>query len=187
MSVVAFAATSGKDICDCYCFSIATPTCSSAGRGTLAIFSGIPTTWTQYRYNYTATAALHTIMFGFALDNTGRRLWFLDNVSIVDVTIPTTQLLQNPSFDNSTMALTGWTQFCTHTCSGGSANSGRVAVGTNCTSTNCYMGRCSGAGAFEMLSQSFSTIAGRIYTISFQLIDFGAGPNGNTKAYVDIY
>ena len=127
-------------------------------------------------------------MFGFALDVSGRRLWFLDNVSIVDVTIPATQLLQNPSFDNSTTTLTGWTQFCTQTCPSGSVNAGQVASGFNCTSTNCYMSHCyGGSSAIDMLSQSFSTIAGRIYTISFMILDFGSGPNGNTKAYVDIY
>lgn len=166
---------------------IATPVCSSTGRGTLATFNGSPFAWTQYRYNYTANASIHTIVFGFATENSGRRIWFLDNVSVVDVTAPATQLLQNPSFDNTTTAPVEWTQFCAHTCAGGSTYAGQVASGVNCTSTNCYMSRCNGASAFDTLSQSFPTIAGRNYTISFLIVDFGSGGSGNTKAYVDIY
>ena len=166
---------------------VASPTCTSAGRGTLAYFGGVPTTWTTYYYNYTATATVHTIMFGFTADGSGKRMWFLDDVSIVDIVAPTVQLLQNPSFDNSTTALTGWTQYCTSTCPSGSANGGQVATGINCTSTNCYMDRCYGGGAFDLLSQTFPTIIGHNYSISFDILDFGSGANGGTKAYVDMY
>jgi hypothetical protein len=126
-------------------------------------------------------------MFGFMGDGSGQRIWFLDDVSVVDIIAPSNQLLQNPSFDNSTTALTGWTQYCTSTCTGGSSTGGQVATGVNCTSTNCYMDHCYGGSNIDFLSQSFSTTIGHVYTISFWIIDFGSGPNGATRAYFDNY
>jgi len=126
-------------------------------------------------------------MFGFVGDGSGLRYWFLDNVSIVDVTAPSIQLLQNPSFENSTTTLTGWTQYCTSTCLFGSINAGQVTTGLNCMSNNCYVDHCYGGSAIDFLSQTFSANIGHVYTISFWIIDYGIGLNGATKAYVDIY
>jgi hypothetical protein len=128
-------------------------------------------------------------MFGFTEDPGGgaNRYWYLDDVSIVDVTASTIQLLQNPSFDNSTTVLTGWTQYCTSTCPSGGTNSGQVATGANCLSTNCYMDHCYGFGPIDFLSQTFSTTVGHVYTISFWIQDYGSGPNAATRTYVDIY
>jgi hypothetical protein len=126
-------------------------------------------------------------MFGFTGDGSGKRYWFLDDVSVVDIIAPSIELLENPSFDNSTTALTGWTQYCTSTCSGGSINGGQVVSGTNCSTNNCYMDHCYGGGIIDFLSQTFTTTIGHVYTISFWIIDFGSGANGATKAYVDIY
>ncbi len=168
-------------------FFIATPPCSNAGHGTLATFNGVPLSWTQYQYNFTANETLSTLMFGFMGDGSGQRIWFLDDVSVVDVIAPSMQLLQNPSFDNSTTSLTGWTQYCTDTCTGGSSTGGQVATGANCTSTNCYMDHCYGGPEIDFLSQSFVTTSGHVYTISFWIIDFGSGGNAQTKAYADIY
>lgn len=168
-------------------FLVASPTCSAASHGNLAHFNGVPTSWTQYSYNVTANTTLHTIMFGFTVDGSTQRVWFLDDVSIVDVADPNTQLLQNPSFDDSTTALTGWTQYCINTCPSGSINAGQIASGSSCTSNNCYVDHCYGGGAFDLLSQSFPTVIGHIYTISFWIIDYGTGPNGATNAYLDIY
>ena len=124
-------------------------------------------------------------MFGFVCDGSGQRYWFLDDVSVVDVNASSMQLIQNPSFDNSTSALTGWSQWCTSTCPTGQA--GQITSGSNCTSTNCYMDHCYGGGVIDFLSQTFSATIGHVYTISFWLIDYGTGPNGATKAYVDLY
>jgi hypothetical protein len=125
-------------------------------------------------------------MFGFTADGNRQNAWFLDDVSIVDVTTPSSQLLQNPSFDNSTTALTGWTQYCTSTCP--SVNdAGKVTFGPNCTSTNCYVDHCYGGPVIDFLSQTVSTTIGHVYTISFSITDFGSGPNGGSWAYVDFY
>ena len=124
-------------------------------------------------------------MFGFT-SGSSNRLWFLDDVSVVDVIASTTELLHNPSFDNSTSALPGWTQYCTSTCV--ATNPGQVVSGANCSSTNCYMDHCYGGGAVDFLSQTFATTPGHVYTISFKINPFGSGPGGpTTKVYIDIY
>jgi hypothetical protein len=121
-------------------------------------------------------------MFGFVGDGAAGRYWYIDSVSVVDVTTPTIQLLQNPGFDNSTTALTDWTQYCTSTCG---SDAGEV-VTSGCVSGNCYMDHCHGGGEIDFLSQSFVTTIGHIYTISFWIIDSGTGPDGTTVAYVDL-
>jgi hypothetical protein len=145
----------------------------------------MPLNWTQYQYNYSANATAQTLMFGFMCDPSGNNYWFLDDVSVVDVNAPSIELLQNHNFDNSTSTLTGWTQWCTSTCTSG--NAGQVTSDSNCTSTNCYIDRCYGSGAIDFLSQTFSTTPGNVYTISFWIKDFGSGSNVSSKAYVDIY
>jgi hypothetical protein len=164
-------------------------TCSTNGHGTLAIFTTSVSSWTQYQYNCTANTTFSTILFGFIEDPGGgaQRYWFLDDVSVVDVTNTSVQLLQNPSFDNSTTALTGWTQYCTSVCPVGQA--GRVITGSNCTSTNCYMDHCYGGGpnTVDFLSQTFPTTIGHVYTFSFWIMTMGSGPTMQTKGYVDFY
>jgi hypothetical protein len=168
---------------------VATPVCSSSGHGTLVLLAGVPTSWAQYTYNRTANTTALTLMFGFRGDAAGggQRYWYLDDVSVVDVTAPGIQLLQNPSFENSTTALTGWNQWCTSTCPSGSTNAGQVASGSNCKSSNCYMDHCYGGGAIDFLSQTILATIGHVYTISFWIFDYGSGPNGATNAYVDVY
>ncbi len=159
--------------------------CTPTGHGNLATFTSNPTSWTQYQYNYTATKTVQTLMFGFTSDTYGIRSWYLDTVSVVDVSAPGTQLLQNPGFDNSTTALTGWIQYCGTTCGGGA---GKVTT-TGCQSMNCYVDGCNATISttkIDFLSQTFPTTIGHIYTISFWIIDGGSGLNGLSKAYVDI-
>lgn len=138
-------------------------------------------TWTLYRYNYTASATEHTLMFGFVCDSSRRRAWFFDDVSIVDTTEPSIELFENSSFDNSTIALTGWTQYCTSTCPSGAINAGKVVFGSNCTSTNCYADHCYGTGVIDFLSQTFPTTINDVYTISFRIIDYGSGTSCGNK------
>ncbi len=126
-------------------------------------------------------------MFGFMAEPDGRRVIFMDTVSIVDIAVPTIQLLQNPGFDNSSTALTGWTQYCTSSCTSAGAFGGRVASGSNCSSINCYADYCYQNG-IDFLSQNFPTAIGHHYTLSYWMIDGGtSGPNMATKVYIDIY
>jgi hypothetical protein len=165
----------------------ASPVCSAVGHGNLASFGSVVTSWTQYQYNFTANKTAQTLMFGFMAEPNGQRVIFLDNVSIVDVIAPSIQLLQNPSFDNSSATLTGWTQYCTSSCTQTGAFGGKVASGSNCSSTNCYADYCYGTG-IDFLSQTFPTTIGHVYELSFWIIDWGiTGPNMATKLYIDIY
>jgi hypothetical protein len=160
--------------------------CTPTGHGNLATFTSNPTSWTQYQYNYTATKTVQTLMFGLTRDSYGSYYWFLDTVSVVDVSAPGTQLLQNPGFDNSTTALTGWIQYCGTTCGGGA---GKVTT-TGCQSMNCYVDGCNATISttkIDFLSQTFPTTIGHIYTISFWIVSSGSGANLFSKAYVDIY
>jgi len=127
-------------------------------------------------------------MFGFMAEPNGQRVIFLDDVSIVDVAATGTQLLQNPSFDNSSTALTGWTQYCTNSCTATGAFGGTVASGSNCSTNNCYADYCYSTG-IDFLSQSFPTTIGHVYTLSYLIIDWGSNPmdpNMATKVYIDI-
>ena len=127
------------------------------------------------------------LLFGFTSDSYGTaRCWYLDTVSVFDVSTPGTQLLQNPGFDNSSSVLTGWTQYCTSTCS---TNAGK-ATSSSCQSGNCYVDRCPATLSsvqIDFIGQTFSTVIGHIYTISFWLVDSGSGLNGISVAYVDVY
>ena len=44
-------------------------------------------------------------------------MYYLDSVSVIDNSAPLIQLLTNPSFENSTITITGWIQSCESTCS----------------------------------------------------------------------
>ena len=50
---------------------------------------------------------------------------YLDDVSVVDVTAPGIELLQNPSFESSIVSPTGWVGWCQSSCTG-TADEGRV-------------------------------------------------------------
>jgi len=116
-------------------------------------------------------------VFGFqagASDNN-----FLDSVSVVDNSAPGIQLLNNPGFENSTTALTGWTTWCTSGC--GTGNAGKILTNSSCYSGNCYLDHCQ--GSYDFLAQSFSATVGHNYTISFWFQQTGGG---NMKFYANI-
>lgn len=162
--------------------------CSGSPSSNLASFSGVPTSWNSYSYTYTATSDAPTLVFAFKADGSGQRHWYLDDVSVVDTANTNIELLDNGNFDNSSTDLTGWTQWCTNTCpSPSSTNAGQATSSGNCYSNNCYVDHCYGGGALDYLGQTFAATVGNTYTISFRIIDFGTGPNGATKAYVNVY
>ena len=73
------------------------------------------------------------------------------------------QLLNNPSLDNSSASALGWTPWCGSTCT--AATAGNV-TNVSCRTVRCYLGACSGAGV-DYVAQTFPTIIGRTYNISF--------------------
>jgi hypothetical protein len=107
-------------------------------------------------------------------------------VSVINVTPPFTQLLTNPSFENSTSTTTGWTIGCESTCGAVAAH---VLSGGNCylSSGLCFSAHCSsGRSAFILLSQSFTAAVGNTYTISYQLIQTGSASSGLLQFYLDV-
>ena len=144
--------------------------CSKTNLGNWLNETG-PTSWTQYSFNYTAGNPSPTLWFGFE----GGSISFnvLDTVSVVDLTVPSMEILQNPGFENSSISPVGWVQWCQNSCSGGS-QPGQV-TSSNCRNVSgvlCYKDRCD--NGFDFLGQTFSTIIGRTYRISFWLYQSGA-------------
>ena len=102
--------------------------CTSTSRGTLLTLTGLnPSTWTLYSYTYVASRTTPTLTFAFQVD--GTREYHLDGVSVISVTPLSSQLLTNPSFENSTSTPAGWTVGCESTCGAAAAH---VLSGANC-------------------------------------------------------
>ncbi|CAF2814176.1 unnamed protein product [Rotaria sp. Silwood2] len=123
------------------------------------------------------------ILFGFQNEN--NRQYYLDTVSVVDNSASTTQLLKNPSFENSTTNATNWVQWCGDTCGG---HFGVINTGTDCYSStgNCFMDNCYASMGIDFLGQSFPTTIGHTYTVSFRLILGGSGTTTANRFYADI-
>jgi hypothetical protein len=118
-----------------------------------------------------------TLVFGFTSGGGGYN--YLDDVSVVDSNAPAVQLLNNPSFENTTSNLTDWVTWCTSTCNTGYP--GKVTNST-CHSGNCFIDHCH-TPDYDYLVQSFSATIGHIYTISFWFQQTGFG---TIKIYLDI-
>jgi hypothetical protein len=105
-------------------------------------------------------------------------------VSVTRTSAPSIELLQNPSFENSTTMLNGWVVWCNWTCSAGGG--AQAMWGTNCylSTGNCFLADCpnTGNGAIVFLGQPFSAIIGATYIISFRLrMAYGNGGLGLTQ------
>ena len=122
--------------------------------------------WDPFTYNFTATKSKHLLVFGFQKGSSGNV--FLDDVSAVNINQPSVELLQNPSFQNSTVVPpTGWISWCRSSCTGG-ATEGGVVITSGCHGgggSNCYQGACT--TGYLLLGQEFSTTVGNMYMITF--------------------
>jgi hypothetical protein len=112
-----------------------------------------------------------TLVFGFMAGAAGYN--YLDDVSVVDNSAPSIQLLINPSFENSTSNLTGWGTWCATTTICNSGFPGQVTT-TSCHSGNCYYDHCHNPD-FDYLIQSFPATIGHTYAISFWFQQTGGG------------
>jgi hypothetical protein len=129
--------------------------------------------WTLYSYNYQATNAAPVLSFTVHGGGAGETS-YLDDVSVVDNLAPSTELLNNPSFENSTSTVTGWVIWCTSSCTSG-GDGGKITT-SGCHSgsgSNCYKDRCN--SGYDFLGQTFSATVGHNYTISFWLYKNGGG------------
>ncbi len=95
----------------------------------------------------------------------------MDSIS-VNHTNADTEVLINGGFD--TGDFTGWTQYCaTDANCGGTGNYGQVTTSNYYSGTYCYVDKC--AGGFDYLTQSFTTVIGDYYLISFYLRVYSSG------------
>ncbi len=136
--------------------------------------------WTQVTYNYTALSTMPILIFGFSTGTTNYN--YLDDVSVVDSSAPTIQLLDNASFENST-TLNGWTSWCGNSSNCGTGFPGQILANSSCHSGNCYYDHCK--TNYDYLSQSFTATVGSNYTISFWFSQTGGG-FPFPKLYVEI-
>ncbi|CAF4559870.1 unnamed protein product [Rotaria socialis] len=153
-----------------YATSLATA-CPSSFTGSLQYIDGGSTFgWTQYTQTYVATNTQPYLSFGMETDN--HRYFFLDDVSVVDVTATATQLLDNPGFENSTTTATGWTLQAAGCCN---ANAVQI-ITTGCHSgTNCVQYQCGPEVTYSFFGQDFAATIGHTYSISFYLKATGTG------------
>lgn len=116
-----------------------------------------------FSYTWVATQASATLSFVFRHDPGD---WLLDDVSVYH---GTTQMIINGGFETGN--LTGWTYSISGACSGNFG--GRVSYDpTKAKSGNYYYyDGCNSRS--DKLYQTFSTIAGDTYNISFWLINEG--------------
>jgi hypothetical protein len=138
--------------------------------------------WTFFPSIYTATNAAPILSFAVHGGGGGEPV-YLDGISVVDISAPSIQLLNNPSFENSTSAVTGWTIWCTSSCQS-SGDGGQITT-SGCHSgsgSNCYTDRCD--AGYDFLGQSFSATIGHSYNISFWLYKSGS-PVGMFYANID--
>jgi hypothetical protein len=138
--------------------------------------------WTLYKLNFTATSSYHVLIFGFQNEN--NRGYLLDDASVIDTGVPGFELLTNYDFENSSVSPTGWTQSCTSTCSG---FSGSVITFGNCFSGNCFEDKCRASSGIDFLEQTFLTIIGHTYSVSFRLLLDGSGTTTANAFFVDIF
>jgi hypothetical protein len=149
---------------------ILVPSCTATPGGNLLSKTSGALPWTLFAYNYTPISTIPTLVFAFAVGSSDYN--YLDDVSVVDNSAPSIQLLQNPNFQNSTTTPTGWTQWCATVANCGTGFPGTIISNSSCYTNNCYIDHCH--TNYDYLVQSFSATIGHTYTISFWLQQVGA-------------
>ncbi|CAF2626560.1 unnamed protein product [Rotaria sp. Silwood2] len=154
----------GKYLWDILSFT-AVPPCTPQSRSSGTLFSvtnpasfAYPS-YTCYAYTWVATGSSATLSFFFRHDPGG---WMLDDVNVYH---GLTQLIVNGGFEAG--ALTGWSYSGSCYFYTGTAYSGSSYAKSG---SYYYYDRCSQYG--DTISQTFATVAGDIYVISFWLTNY---------------
>jgi hypothetical protein len=134
--------------------------------------------YTLYTYGFTATASFVSLAFAPTGDHGtgGNHYWLLDEVS-VNHTNTNTNVIINGGFETGNLG--GWTQYCntTSNCNG--------TYYSHVVTTSCYSGTyCVSASClnYDYLVQTFSTVIGDYYLVSYYLRIYNIG--GNETIYV---
>ncbi len=101
--------------------------------------------------------------------------WLLDDIS-VNHTNTSTDVLINGDFENGT--LMGWTQYCATNSNCGTGYYGQLTNSTCYSGSYCYVDKCDN---YDYLTQSFVTVSGDYYLISFYLRIYSSG-SGHTAS-----
>lgn len=138
---------------------------SGTGAGSAA------TTYTLYTYGFIANDSSSTLTFAIKGEEAAQqKYWLLDDVS-VNYTNTSTNVLVNGGFEAGTFS--GWTQYCaTSTNCGSATRYGQLTTGVCNSGTYCYVDKCE---TNDYLVQSFSTVTGGYYVISFYLKLYASG------------
>ncbi|CAF2103255.1 unnamed protein product, partial [Rotaria magnacalcarata] len=153
------------------------PTCGKNPDTTGAIFSfataNIALTYTRYSYPFTASDSSSTVTFILTGDDGAKmHYWLLDDVSVND-TATNTNILVNGNFDQGT--LNGWTQFCATDANCGNGDYGQLTTSPCRSAAYCYMDKCDNGGYYDYLLQSFDTVTGNYYILSFYIRAYANG------------
>jgi hypothetical protein len=124
--------------------------------------TAVPNSYTQYSVQFTATNAVTNISFAFREDPA---FLILDDISVIDLTTPSGNLLVNGGFETGTAS--SWVVLNTF----GATFAGVVLAGVARTGTFAwYDGSVQG---YDGITQSIATNVGELYEISFWLNDNG--------------
>ncbi|CAF1103033.1 unnamed protein product [Rotaria sp. Silwood1] len=123
-----------------------------------------PFSFTYYQYLYVATSTNTTMMLAFRQDP---NYWCLDDIS---VEYNGMQMWQNGGFETSPL-----TQYYTYCNPSGASASGTISA--SCSHSGSYSFYDGAVGFSDYLSQSFTTVIGASYNISFWLANQGSTPN----------
>ncbi|CAF4049426.1 unnamed protein product [Rotaria magnacalcarata] len=153
------------------------PPCTKTPDTTGAIFSfataNIALTYTRYSYPFTASDSSSTVTFILTGDSgPGMHYWLIDDVSVND-TATNTNILVNGNFDLGSFI--GWTQFCATNTNCGTGNYGRLTSSPCRSAAYCYMDKCNSGGYYDYLLQSFGTVTGNYYILSFYIRAYANG------------
>jgi len=120
--------------------------------------------YTYYQYSFVATSTNTTMMLAFRQDPS---FWCLDDISVGYNGI---QMWRDGGFESS--PLTQYYRYCNPS---GATSSGTIS--TNCVHSGSYSFYDGSVGFSDYMSQSFTTVIGATYNISFWLSNLGGTAN----------
>ncbi|CAF3794904.1 unnamed protein product [Rotaria socialis] len=120
--------------------------------------------YTYFQYLYVATSTSTTMMLALRQDPS---YWCLDDIS---VTNNSSQLWQDGGFEQSPL-----TQYYTYCNPNGASASGSISA--TCTHSGSYSFYDGSVGYSDYLSQTFTTVVGSTYNITFWLQSMGGPAN----------